>query len=64
MAECQKEVLADERRSNAVAAPKPEPKQNGHICDSEIDPSDLVVSGGCDEPTCPDCTSRATFAQW
>jgi hypothetical protein len=55
MAECQREVLADERRSISVAAPRPAPKQNCHICDNEIDPGDLAVCGGCDEPTCPDC---------
>ena len=55
IAEYNKEVAADERRSISVSAPKPEPKQNCHICDSEIDPDDVAVCGGCDEPTCPDC---------
>ncbi len=54
MAEYRKEVLADERRSIAVSAPKPLPKQTCHICDSEIDAGDLAVCGGCDEPTCLD----------
>jgi hypothetical protein len=55
MAEYRKEVLADERRSIPVSVPKAEPKQSCHICDNEIDPGDLAVCGGCDEPTCPDC---------
>ena len=55
MAEYQKEVLADERRSIAVSVPRPQPKQQCHICDNQIDASDLAVCGGCDEPTCPEC---------
>jgi len=55
MAEYREEVLADERRSIAISVPKPAPKQSCHICDNEIDPGDLAVCGGCDEPTCPDC---------
>lgn len=50
-----KEILADERRSIAVSAPKPELKQNCHICDNEIESDDLAICGGCDKPTCPEC---------
>jgi len=63
MAEYQREVLADERRSIAVSAPKQAPKQNCHICDNEIDPGDLAVCGGCDEPTCPNCMGDDGFCK-
>ena len=55
MSEYRKEVVADERRSISVAKPAPEPKEECHICDNEIDPGDVAVCGGCDKPTCPDC---------
>ena len=50
-----KEEKADERRSIAQPKPKPAPKTECHICGNEIQPDDLAVCGGCDNPTCPDC---------
>lgn len=55
MAEYRKEVQADERRSSVVAKPKPVPKTECHTCGEEIDPGDVAVCQGCDEPTCPNC---------
>jgi hypothetical protein len=26
-----------------------------HICEKEIEPGDVAVCGGCDNPTCPEC---------
>ena len=51
-----KEEKADVRRSIAQPKAKPEPKvQECHTCGNEIEPDELAVWGGCDNPTCPDC---------
>jgi hypothetical protein len=57
MSEYQQEIKADERRSSSVPKPAPKPKEECHICENEIDPGDVAVCGGCDQPTCPECMS-------
>ena len=59
-----KEEKADERRSIAPSKPKPEPKvQECHVCGEEIEPDDLAVCGGCDNPTCPNCMGEDGFCK-
>jgi len=55
MGDYQKEVRADERRSLLVLKTAAKLKEECHICETEIEPDDLAVCGGCDKPTCPEC---------
>jgi hypothetical protein len=55
MRDYRKEVLADERQSTLPPNPTPKPKEECHICESEINPGDVAICGGCDRPTCPEC---------
>jgi hypothetical protein len=51
-----KEEKADERRSIAPSKSELKPKtEECHICGTDIEPDDLAVCGGCDNPTCPNC---------
>jgi hypothetical protein len=64
ISEYRKEVLADERRSiSSVSKPASKPKEECHICESEIDPGDVAICGGCDKPTCPECMGDAGICQ-
>jgi hypothetical protein len=45
-------------RLDPIAKPKPAAKPECHVCGDEIEPDELTICGGCDEPTCPNCVGE------